>query len=188
MKQIVLVLVFLLSGFLVACENAQEKESSNAGEVKNNENKVVSTIQDEATGQGVAPDFALTNAEGKTIRLSDFRGKLVLVDFWATWCGPCRMEIPGFVKLYNKYREKGLVIIGVSLDQNGWEAVNPFVKEYQVPYPIVIATREVTEAYGGIPAIPTTFIISPQGKILEKVVGFRPHEYFEEKIKANLPG
>ncbi|RMG65896.1 MAG: TlpA family protein disulfide reductase [Calditrichaeota bacterium] len=187
MKHIVLATILLLSSFLVACENSHEGESSKAVANKAHENTAGTADQLQSNQAQLAPDFALKNANGETIRLSDFRGKLVLVDFWATWCGPCRMEIPGFVKLYNQYKDKGLVIIGVSLDQNGWDAVNPFVKEFNIPYPIVIATHEVTEAYGGIPAIPTTFIISPKGEILEKVVGFRPHEYFEKKIKANLP-
>ncbi|GAB4369872.1 MAG: hypothetical protein Kow0042_11820 [Calditrichia bacterium] len=130
----------------------------------------------------LAPDFVLYNQDGEKIALSDYKGKVVIVDFWATWCGPCRMEIPGFVKLRKKYHQKGMEIIGISLDQPGWQVVKPFMDQYKINYPIVLGNQKVVMDYGGIRGIPTTFIINREGEIVEKVVGYRPDEYFEERI------
>lgn len=133
--------------------------------------------------KAVAPDFALKDYDGNVVKLSDYKGKVVLLDFWATWCGPCKMEIPGFIKLQQKYRDKGLTIIGISLDQPGWQVVKPFMDEYGINYPIVLGDRNVVMAYGGITGIPTTFVINQQGEVVDKVVGYRPDSYFENVIK-----
>jgi peroxiredoxin len=133
-----------------------------------------------------APDFALKNSKGETVRLSSFKDNVIILNFWATWCGPCRGEIPGFVDLYNKYNNEGLEIIGVSLDQNGWDAVDPFVKNYKVNYPVLLYNRQVIMNYGGIRAIPTTFIINRNGEIVEKIIGQRPDSYFKQKVQELL--
>jgi peroxiredoxin len=133
-----------------------------------------------------APDFALKDAQGNLIKLSDYRGKVVILDFWATWCPPCRMEIPGYVKMYNKYKDDGLVIIGVSLDNDGWTPVRPFMKEYKIKYPIVLGNREIANAYGGVSAIPTTFIINRKGEIVEKKIGARSEQYFQDLLNKLL--
>jgi len=106
-----------------------------------------------------AADFALTNLEGKTVTLSDFKGKVIILDFWATHCPPCIQEIPDFVKLYNKYKDKGLVIIGVSLDRGDVEKVKRFCQNKGVNYPIVIGNYEVTKNYGGIISLPLSLLI-----------------------------
>lgn len=131
----------------------------------------------------VAPDFALKDHDGNVVKLSDYKGKVVILDFWATWCGPCKMEIPGFIKLQQKYADKGVTIIGISLDQPGWQVVKPFMDEYGINYPIVLGDRNVVMAYGGITGIPTTFIINQNGEVVDKVVGYRPDSYFENAIK-----
>jgi len=115
-----------------------------------------------STESGV-PDFTLTNQNGKQISLSDYRGKVVILNFWATWCPPCKAEVPGFVKMYNKHKDDGLVILGVSLDRDGWNAVRPFLKQYDVSYPVVVGNQSVVEKYGNIQSIPTTFILDKQG-------------------------
>src|SRR5580765_7390474 len=119
-----------------------------------------------------APEWELKDLDGKPVKLSDFKGKVVILDFWATWCGPCRMEIPGFVELQQKYGGQGLVVIGVSLDDRGPEAVKSFIKQQRVNYSILLANSKVVEDYGGVEGIPTTFIIDRKGMIVGKHVGF----------------
>lgn len=130
-------------------------------------------------GSGAAPDFTLVNKDGQRVSLSDYRGKVVILDFWATWCPPCKAEIPGFVKLYNKYQNEDLAIIGVSLDQTGWSDVRPFIQNYKMTYPVVLGNMDVSDAYGGIRSIPTTFVLDKTGAIQKKYVGYRPEEVFE---------
>ena len=129
-----------------------------------------------------APDFKLQDINGKTVSLSDFKGKIVIVDFWATWCPPCKMEIPGFVKLQDKYKDD-LVVIGVSLDQNGPKAVVPFAKDYKINYHIVYGDGNTVRSYGGVSGIPTTFVIDRKGNIQRKYVGYRADSIFEQDIQ-----
>jgi peroxiredoxin len=124
-----------------------------------------------------APEFSIKALDGKNIRLSDYKGKVVIVDFWATTCPPCRMEIPGFVKLYDKYKSKGLVIIGAAADYP--ERVKKFVKENKMIYPVGFADGQMAEKFGGIMGIPTTFVIDKTGNIVKKYVGYRPESVFE---------
>ncbi len=133
-----------------------------------------------------APDFLLKTSSGKSIALSKLKGKIVVVNFWATWCGPCRAEIPGFIEVYQKYRSKGLEIVGISLDQGGWNDVEPFVKKFNISYPVVLGNEHVAEQYGNIDAIPTTFIIDKNGKIVNRHIGYLKKEDFEKEIKSYL--
>jgi len=135
-----------------------------------------------STSAQTAPDFNLPDLNGKIVSLTDYQGKVVIVDFWATWCGPCKMEIPGFVKLQEKYKDD-LVIIGVSLDQGGPKAVVPFAKDYAINYPVVYGNGETVKAYGGVNGIPTTFVIDRKGNIQRKYVGYRPDSVFEKDIQ-----
>ena len=132
----------------------------------------------------MAPDFALPDLEAKTVKLSDFDGQVRIVDFWATWCPPCRKEIPHFQALHEQYGENGLTIIGISLDQNGAEAVIPFGQKMKMTYTSVIGNPEVAQAYGGIQYIPTTFIIDKQGKIYKKYVGYTDMATLEGDVKT----
>lgn len=133
-----------------------------------------------------AYDFELQDIEGKIHRLSDFKGKVVILDFWDTWCPPCRLEIPGFVELHNAYKDSGFVMIGIAGARNGMEAVRAFLKEYKVSYLNLLATRDVFSGYGGITSIPTTFIIDKNGNIVKKHIGYAPKSFFEEEIKKLL--
>ena len=130
-----------------------------------------------------APDFTLTDINGDQLSLSDYSGKVIILNFWATWCGPCKMEIPDFIDLQNKYGED-LVIIGVSLDQNGPKAVVPFAKKYEINYPVVYGNGQVVQDYGGVRGIPTTFIIDRDLNIQRKYVGYRARSVFESDILA----
>lgn len=146
----------------------------------------VSTAAQPAAGASKAPDFSLPDLGGAPFRLSDTKGKVVILDFFATWCPPCRMEVPHFQALYDQYKDKGLVIVGVALDRGGVADVEPFVRQYKVTYPVVIGDQNVAVMYGGIRGIPTTFIIDRQGNIVEKIVGYRDKAEFEKAIQKLL--
>ncbi len=122
-------------------------------------------------GEKPAPDFLLPDLKGKQVRLSDYRGKVVLVDFWATWCPPCRVEIPHFKELFRLYQDKGFEILAVSMDENP-AVVQDFVRAYQIPYTVVIGDQQTAEHFGGIPVFPTTFVIDRQGRILRRFEGY----------------
>ena len=133
-----------------------------------------------------APDFALTDLSGRTVRLADFRGKVVLLDLWATWCGPCREEIPDFVELQTRYAERGFTLVGIALDEEGAKVVKPFAHQVGINYPVVIGNTRVSAAYGGVQALPTAFLIGRDGRILETFVGDRAGSDFEQAIKSAL--
>jgi thiol-disulfide isomerase/thioredoxin len=120
---------------------------------------------------GAALDFTLKTLEGEEMTLTSLKGKVVLLDFWATWCGPCREAIPHLVALHKRYREKGLVVIGMSADKGEGDVVRRFVKSMDIPYPIMIAPEEVMRDYG-VTALPTTVFIDREGRIREKIIGF----------------
>jgi len=133
-----------------------------------------------------APGYELADLTGKMVSSSEFAGKVVILDFWATWCPPCREEIPHLVKLQSDYQGKGLVIVGLSLDAEGASVVAPFAQEHAINYPMLIGNDEVAKAYGGVNSIPTTFVIDRQGKIVKRFIGYTPPEVFEETIAPLL--
>jgi len=120
---------------------------------------------------GLAPDFSLKSFDGQEITLSQLKGKVVLLDFWATWCGPCKESIPHLIQLYKNYRESGFELVGMNVDKGDGEAVRRFVTSMDIPYPVVIAPEDVVRNYR-VTGIPVTFLIDKKGKIREKVVGF----------------
>ena len=137
----------------------------------------------------VAPDFELKSLDGKQVRLSDFRGKAVLLNFWATWCAPCKIEMPWFVDLQKQYAQQGLQVIGVAMDDSGEETIAKFAKQMGVNYPVLVGKEAVGDAYGGVEFLPTTFIIDRQGKVVERVFGLVGRSEFEDNIKKALgPG
>jgi thiol-disulfide isomerase/thioredoxin len=111
---------------------------------------------------------------------------VVLVNFWATWCGPCRAEMPGFDEVYKKYRSKGFEIVGISLDRGGWRDVTPFLKKLPVSYPVVIGNGDLVEAYGNFDAIPTSFLVDAKGNIIKRHIGYLSKEDLEKEIKGLL--
>ena len=133
-----------------------------------------------------APNFSLKTFDGKVIELASLKGKVVIINFWATWCPPCRAEIPDFIKVYEQYKSKGLVIIGIALDEDGWTKVKPFVSENKMTYPIVLGTPEVVQRYGGISGIPTTFAVDTNGYIAAMQVGMLSGDALESEVKSLL--
>lgn len=133
-----------------------------------------------------APEWQFKTLDGKTIRSSDFKGKVVILDFWATWCPPCREEIPGFIALQQEYQKKGLVVIGASEDQDGPDIVKKFMKEIGINYTVVMADDKTVKTFGEIEALPTTFIIDRNGQIVNQHVGAADKEEFEKEIKPLL--
>jgi peroxiredoxin len=133
-----------------------------------------------------APDFALKDADGKTVRLSDYRGKVVLLDFWATWCGPCKIEIPWFIEFERKNKDKGFAVIGVSMDEEGWTVVKPFIADLAINYRILQGDDQTATLFGGVDSLPTTFLIDRDGKIASVHVGLAGKDAFENGIKQLL--
>ncbi|HCY75029.1 MAG TPA: redoxin [Ignavibacteriales bacterium] len=133
-----------------------------------------------------APDFALKSVDGKTIKLSDYKGKIVIIDFWATWCPPCRKGIPDLISLQKDFKND-IVVIGISLDaEKTIKDVPGFIKNYGINYPIVYGDEKVVNAYGGIEGIPTAFVIDKKGIVVDKHVGLVPKETYINKIKEIL--
>ncbi len=133
-----------------------------------------------------APDFALKDVDGKVVHLADYKGKVVLLDFWATWCSPCKVEIPWFMEMQRKNKDKGFEVLGIAMDDEGWEAVKPFVADLGVNYRIVIGTDTTAEQYGGVDALPTTFLIDRTGKIAAVHVGLTSKKDFEDGVQELL--
>ena len=133
-----------------------------------------------------APDWHLSDLDGKPVKLSDFKGKVVILDFWATWCPPCRAEIPGFVAIQKKYADKGFTVIGVSLDKQGVSVVKPFTRQLGMNYPVVMGNPKTVDDYGGITTIPTTFVIDRQGNVVTAYEGFTDQATFESVIAPLL--
>jgi len=132
-----------------------------------------------------APEFSLTDLDGKPLRLADYQGKVVLLDFWATWCVPCRAEIPHFVDFQNQYREQGLQVVGISMDDDA-KPVREFYQQFKMNYPVALGTDKVAAAYGGILGLPITFLIGRDGRIAAKYVGETQMPVVEAEVKALL--
>jgi peroxiredoxin len=131
--------------------------------------------------------FTLKDMNGKNVSLASYRGKVVLLDFWATWCGPCKAEIPNFVELQNEYGAKGLAVLGLSVDDT-IDKLKPFAAELKMNYPVLVGLGrdDVQDAFGPIWGIPTTFLISRDGRICRKNTGIQGKEKYERDIKALL--
>jgi cytochrome c biogenesis protein CcmG/thiol:disulfide interchange protein DsbE len=142
-----------------------------------------------------APDITLKDLQGSDVSLAQLRGKVVVVNFWATWCGPCRIEMPWFIEFHEKYGPQGLAILGVAMDEEGRQVVAPFIEKEEfevdgrkakVNYTIVLGSDAVAQQFGGLIGLPTTLVISREGKITKRFIGLVNHELIQKEIEAQL--
>ena len=142
-----------------------------------------------------APDFTLKDSNGTTVHLSDYKGKVVVLDFWATWCGPCKIEIPWFMDFEKEFKNRGFAVLGVSLDEGGWDEVKPYIEERKINYRVVMGNDDITQAYtkvsqaigatGAVDSLPTTFLIDRSGRIALVHVGL---EKGKDDLRTEIEG
>lgn len=141
----------------------------------------------DSNGKTANLDFTVKDINGVDVALNSYKGKVILLDFWATWCGPCKVEVPGFVELYDKYRSQGFVVLGFSMDDS-MSALKSFAAQYKMNYPVLVGKDrdDVQDAFSPLWGLPNTFLIGRDGKICKKHTGFAAKEQFEREIKALL--
>ena len=139
-----------------------------------------------AKDRKAAPDFTLKDATGATVKLSEMKGKVVLLNFWATWCGPCKVEIPWFIEFQQAYKDRNFAVLGVSMDDDGWASVKPYVTEKKINYRIVIGDDMLAKVYGGVESLPTTFVIDRFGRIATSHVGLVSKKQYMDDIEHLL--
>ena len=132
-----------------------------------------------------APEFQLAGLDGKPVTLAAYKGKVILVNFWATWCGPCRAEIPDLVELQKKYKDR-LQILGLVVDDEDLDAIKKFAARFSINYPVALATNDIRIQYGGIPALPTSFVLDSEGRLVQKHEGLRDPVLYETEIRSLL--
>jgi cytochrome c biogenesis protein CcmG/thiol:disulfide interchange protein DsbE len=133
-----------------------------------------------------APDFTLKDDMGRAVKLSDYKGKIVLLNFWATWCGPCKLEIPWFIEFEQRYKDSGFAVLGVSMDEEGWEVVKPYVEKAKMNYRIVIGNDSMAQQYGGVDSLPTSFFVDREGRIAATHIGLVSKGEYQKDINELL--
>jgi peroxiredoxin len=171
----------VISAALVAAIGSAALTGCDASSYLRGPNSVKAAVKPEKERKA-APDFTLKDATGQTVKLSDFRGKVVLLNFWATWCEPCQLEIPWFMDFQQSYKDRDFVVLGASMDDDGWDSVKPYLQARKINYRIVIANEEISGKYGGIENLPTTFIIDREGRIAATHVGLVSKSTYQNDI------
>lgn len=138
------------------------------------------------TTRKMAPDFTLKDSDSRSVKLSDYKGKVVLLNFWETWCAPCRIEIPWFIEFEQQYKDRGFAILGVALDGDGWKVVRPYMQEKRINYRILLGNPETAQLYGGVDALPTTFVVDREGRIASTHVGLISKDDYKKEIEQLL--
>ena len=129
-----------------------------------------------------APNFSLKDSDGNAVNLADYRGKVVLVNFWATWCGPCEAEIPWFIEFEKKYKDQGFAVLGVSMDDDGWKSVRPYVASHKINYRVMIGSEVVSQQFGEIESLPTSFVLDREGRIASNHIGLVDKVDYQNEI------
>jgi peroxiredoxin len=148
--------------------------------------KPVSLHLDPIAARKPAPDFVLKDAADRRIQLSSFRGKVVLVNFWATWCGGCKVEIPWLIGFQQEYARRGFDVLGVSFDEDGWKIVKPFIAAKHLNYPVMIGDSRFASLFGGVDALPVTYVIDKAGRIATRHLGVVDKSQYQAEIEKLL--
>lgn len=179
---LLLLCIGLIAG-VTGCGSEDENSAADAPKT-NTEAKAGKTYK---TNPVPAPNLDLKTLNGQTINLAEQSGKVLLVNFWATWCAPCRKEIPDLIDLHDEYKSDGLRVIGVATDQEGREAVKPFVDKHKINYPIVLDTSKTVQGeFDQMYGLPTTYVVNPDGKIVRRVLGVFPVEEMRPTLTEML--
>jgi len=139
-----------------------------------------------ASDRRAAPNFTLQDANGTAVHLSDYKGKVVLLNFWATWCGPCKIEIPWFTEFEKRYKDRGFAVLGISMDDEGWPTVKPYLEAHNVNYRVMVGDDHVTGLFGGVEALPTTLMIDRDGRIASVHLGLVGRGEYTAEIESLL--
>ena len=134
----------------------------------------------------MAPDFTLKDAMGRPVKLSDYKGKVVLLNFWATWCGPCKIEIPWFIEFEQTFKDKGFAVLGVSMDEEGWDIVKPYLERSKINYRVLIGDDMTAQNYGGVDSLPTSFLLDKEGRIAATHIGLVSKSVYQNDINTLL--
>ena len=190
MKRYFVVLLLLVSSFsMLGCNKNSSETKNDKSNLSNSQTQPTTdntNSTDMSSSNNQAPNFTLVDTNGKKVSLSDYKGKVVILDFWATWCPPCRRGIPDLIDIQKQFKNK-IAVLGISLDTDTKGDVPSFIKNMGINYSVLYASPEVVQAYGNIDAIPTSFIIDKKGKIVNQHVGLTPKETLISEIK-NLLG
>jgi thiol-disulfide isomerase/thioredoxin len=178
----------LTRAFAQRCLSACVSETSRVGQLLNLRvsGPITSRALIEPQDRKPAPDFTLNDSTGAAVTLADFRGRVVLLNFWATWCAPCRAEIPMLVELQRAHLDGRFAVLGVALDDDGWHAVKPYLEARQIDYPVVVADDRIADLFGGLRAVPTTLMIDKQGRIAATHLGLFEKSECENSVNLLL--
>jgi thiol-disulfide isomerase/thioredoxin len=183
---VVLCVVVAITALLLLGKKASKPKASGDPAKQNVSGSQEPSGTDPAIGS-LAPEFSLKSVpDGKTVTLSSLRGKAVVVNFWATWCGPCKIEMPWLVDLQKKYGDQGLQIVGITKDDSNEETIAKFTKKMGVNYTVLVGNQQVVDLYGGVGGLPTSFFVNRSGKVVHEIIGLDSESKFEDAIKKAL--
>jgi thiol-disulfide isomerase/thioredoxin len=174
-------LFFFFVLFAIGCSGTTDKPQEPISPQETNAGSPVTTASDALIQ---APDFSKEMLTGGSYQLSERKGRVIIINFWATWCGPCVRETPAFVDLQNEWADEPFEIVGISMDEDGFEAVGPFVDRFEVPYPMLLDDGTLADEFGGVYAMPSSFILDKEGRIVHRIVGEFPFEDMREELEA----